>query len=344
MIKFVALKRLSIPLCVVPILVALGGLPANAVNGVICTQVTVPVSSVGTGPPDLNVAGTLCRPDWQTPRTVQLLVHGATYTRLAWDWPQSPSTYSYVQVAATAGYATLSVDRIGHGTSTHPPAANVTIQAGTTALHGVVTALRAGTVGGIAFQKVVWVGHSIGAVHGYDYGGRYTGIDAYVFTGSIHFIKVSWLDLIKNSLQPSSEPGYFTTIPGVRDDLYYRTAMADPAVIALDESTKDTLTDGEVQTAIALVNVPANQSPTLMINKPVLVFMGEFDNLVCGGPDGITCNQANVRAVEQPYFVNSPRLDVRTISGSGHNLSQHVNAPSPHWTIVNWIGQVAPPM
>jgi pimeloyl-ACP methyl ester carboxylesterase len=332
-----------VPLCAAPILATLlSTSPAHA--AVVCSQVTVPVSSVGTGPPDLQVAATLCRPDWQTPRVVQLLVHGATYSRGMWDWPYQPDTYSYVKAAVSQGYATLAVDRIGHGQSTHPPSENVTISSGTTALHGVVTALRAGTVGGITFQKVLWVGHSMGAIHGYDYGGRYTDVDAYLFTGNAHFIKPSWLDLIKNSLQPSNEgPGYLTTVPGTRDDLYYRPVMADPLVISQDEATKGVLTDGEVQEAIGLTFVPPTQSPTQAITKPVFVLLGEFDNLTCGSPDGLTCTKANVLALEAPYFTHAPKLDVVTVSGAGHSMMLHTNAPASHWAMINWARTVAPP-
>lgn len=347
MIRLNRLRRLSISLGIVPVLVALGGLPANAtaINAVICTQVNIPVSSVGTGPPDLNVAGTLCRPDWQVPDTVQLLVHGATYTRALWDWQQQPEIYSYVRPAVEAGYATLAVDRVGHGASTHPPSDSVNVSSGTTALHGVVTKLRAGAVGGIAFEKVLWIGHSMGAIHGWDYGGRYNDIDAYIFMADAHFLKQSWLNLIKDNVQSAGgpDPGYLRTIPGSKDDLFYRTSSANPAVIAQDEATTDTLTDGEVQQAVSLTLMPAAQSPTQQILVPVLVLMGEFDNLVCGPPDGITCTKANVLALELPYFTNSPRVEAITVSGNGHSML-HFNAPAANWAIINWARTVAPPV
>src|SRR5262249_16938746 len=88
---------------------------------VVCSMLTIRVPSVDGGPLDWKMAGTLCHPEnAPMPHTVQLLVHGATYTRAVWDWPQNPSTYSYVQAAVNAGYATFAVDRLGHGESTHP--------------------------------------------------------------------------------------------------------------------------------------------------------------------------------------------------------------------------------
>jgi pimeloyl-ACP methyl ester carboxylesterase len=319
--------------------------PADAAVQVVCSMITTRVPSVDGGPLDVKMGGTLCRPEGQPmPRTVQLLVHGATYTRTAWNWPQNPATYSYVQDAVNAGYATFAVDRLGHGESTHTPASTLTIQAGSTALHGVVTQLRNGTIGGTPFSKVVWVGHSLGAVHGYDYGGRYSDINAFVLSGSAHFIKQSWLNLITTSLQPADpSSGYLTTIPGRRDDLFYNTATADPAVITQDEALKDTITLAEVNSALPLVTVSPANSPTQNITVPVLIPMAQFDNLVCGGPDGITCTSTSIRNLELPYYTHAPSVTAQVTSGSGHQLSQHPTAPTAHSAILSWIQGVALP-
>lgn len=342
----IAIRRLFRSLCVVPFLAALSVAPAAAETdptGISCTNVTLPVPSTENGPADVAVSGTLCRPTWQTPNTVQLLLHGGTYTRAFWDWQQQPDTYSYMRAAVRAGYATFAVDRVGHGASTKPASADVTLERGNTALHGVVGHLRSGIVG-IPFQRVVWVGHSISAVAGYDYGGRYDDIDAYVFTGSVHFMKPSFLGAITNSLMPAGpDAGYLTTTPGTRDDLFYRPSNADPLVIAQDEAMKDTLTNAEIVSGLALLNVAPASSPTQQITRPVSVFMGEFDNLVCGGSDGITCTKANVLAMEAPYFTNASRLDVATISGMGHS-HLHLNAPALYSAMLNWTRIVAPPV
>jgi pimeloyl-ACP methyl ester carboxylesterase len=276
---------------------------------------------------------------------VQLLVHGATYNQIVWDWPQSPATYSYVRAAVTAGYATFSVDRLGQGASIHPPSAAVSVPAGATALHGVVIQLRAGGIGGSRFSKVVWVGHSVGSVLAYEYGGRYDDIDAYALTGSVHFMKQSWLGLTQSNLQPAGpDPGYLTTVPGSRAQLFYYSLTADPAVIARDEATKDTVTGAEFQTGVPLVFVPPDQSPTQRIHVPVLVAIGQHDNVACDGPDGLNCTNAEILRLERPYFPHAPRLDVSVIAGSGHMLSQHLTAPVAHLALVQWMVQVAPPL
>jgi pimeloyl-ACP methyl ester carboxylesterase len=303
-----------------------------------CQTVRVPVPSSLSGPADLEISGNLCYSGARVPDTVQLLVHGATYNSSVWDWSQNPQVYSYVHRATSVGYATFAVDRIGHGASSKPPSGTVSIPNGVAGLSEVVKLLRTGGIAGKTFKKVVWVGHSLGAVYAYQYGGQYSGIDAYVLTGSVHFMKPSWLELIQKSLQPAGpDQGYLTTIPGTRTDLFYYQPNADPAVIAQDEATKDTVTGAEVNSGLSLVFVPADQSPTKNIRVPVLVAMGEHDNLVCDDPDGIVCNTTNLANIEKPYFPNAPRLDFQVVAGSGHALSQHTTAVDAHINIQRWL-------
>lgn len=319
--------------------------PARADAGeVVCTNLTTTVSSTDGGPANLQLAGTLCRPNWGVPRAVQVLVHGATYNRIVWDWPQNPDLYSYVRAAARFGYATFSVDRIGHGASARPPSASVTISAGATALHGVVTKLRAGSLGGTAFSRVIWAGHSLGAVLAYEYGGRYSDIDAYLLTGSIHFMRPSWLAQIQSNVQPTgSDSGYLTTAPGTRGSLFYHLPTADPAVIAHDEATKDTVTAAEIQTGLPLVNTSPAQSPTRFVTVPVLVAIGQHDNVACGGSDGMTCTVITVTNLERPYFPSASQFTALVIANTGHALSQHTTAASTNGTLLAWATTVVPP-
>ncbi|MQA13040.1 MAG: alpha/beta fold hydrolase [Pseudonocardiaceae bacterium] len=148
--------------------------------GTECREVTVPVTIAGqTGP----IAGTLCVPPGAT--TVQVLVHGLSYGRYYWDLPYQHETYSYVQDAGQAGYATLAIDRLGIGESWHPASALVTYDSNANAVHQVVQAARGGDLGS-QFEKVVLVGHSLGSVIGYLEAGTYQDVDAAVFTGGGH--------------------------------------------------------------------------------------------------------------------------------------------------------------
>src|SRR5580704_3201861 len=123
-----------------------GGLPAPT-----CAAYTLPVRIADRGPADQTMWGQLCYRGDHEPGTVQLLVHGATYNHLYWNFPYGNGYYSYVDAATDAGYATFDVDQIGAGNSSHPPSSELTLDAGAVAVHDVVTALRSGAVDGHAF-------------------------------------------------------------------------------------------------------------------------------------------------------------------------------------------------
>ena len=109
------------------------------------------------------VFGKLCLPIGiaEGVKTVQLLTHGGTLDYTYWDIAPN---YSYVDVAAEAGYATFSYDRLGTGLSEHPdPIQVLQMPLQVEIIHGFVQMLRAGDLAGLTFEKVVGVGHSVGA-------------------------------------------------------------------------------------------------------------------------------------------------------------------------------------
>ncbi|KAI1394530.1 alpha/beta-hydrolase [Hypoxylon fuscum] len=80
--------------------------------------------------------------------------------------PSDPEvfSYSYVDVASAAGYATLSYDQLGVGNSDHPdPIQAVQATAQVAVTHALVGLLRNAELGGYRFDKVVGVGHSAGS-------------------------------------------------------------------------------------------------------------------------------------------------------------------------------------
>ena len=50
---------------------------------------------------------------------VHLLLSGATYGHVYWDFPVNSPLYSYTQALNAAGFATFNFDRIGIGVSDH---------------------------------------------------------------------------------------------------------------------------------------------------------------------------------------------------------------------------------
>src|SRR5262249_18720030 len=117
------LRRIAIGVGTVLAIGMIAVAPSSAVadsGNLHCTGHQVPVGMTDGGPLNLSMFGQLCYSGTQAPDTVQLLVHGATYNHLYWDFPYQRAHYSYVHFATAAGYATFSVDRIGAGQSSHP--------------------------------------------------------------------------------------------------------------------------------------------------------------------------------------------------------------------------------
>jgi hypothetical protein len=234
----------------------------------LCQALQVPVSLVEV--PGASLYGELCVPATGTPSAVQLLVHGATYNRYYSDWPYRPDFYSYVRQMVGAGYATLNIERLGYGRSTHPLSTLVTLANETEALRQVVDKLRSGEIGGRQFSRVIWVGHSLGTLYGWLEASVSQNIDAFVLTGLLHSVKASWLALANQSAYAAVldasfatsglDPGYLTFKPGTRSPLFYWTPTAEPNVIALDERLKDTVSGTEFGAAVPLFNSPPPQT------------------------------------------------------------------------------------
>ena len=310
-----------------------------------CETLQVPVSLAQV--PGATLYGELCTPAEGRPTAVQLLVHGATYNRYYSDWPYRPDFYSYVRLMVRAGYATLNIERLGYGQSTHPPSTLSTIQNGTEALRQVVEKLRAGQIGGHAFSRVIWVGHSLGTLYGWLEASVSRNVDAFVLTGLLHSVKPSWLALAFQSAYSAVadpkfatsglDPGYLTFRPGTRAPLFYWTPTADPNVIALDERLKDTVSATEFGAAVPLFDSPpAATAPSRAIRVPTLLVLGQHDRVMCD-EDGLICNQRNVANAEAPYYSPEARLRVLIAPNTGHDLQLHQTAPETGEAILDWL-------
>ncbi len=257
-----------------------------------CRDVQVPVALAEGQPADERIHGKLCTPSGKSPDTIQLLVHGGTYTGLYWEFPDpsgGTDRYNYAAAANKAGFATLAIDRIGSGRSSHPLSTKITVDSNIFTVHQVVEAIRGGEItapGGEQFHKVVYVGHSYGTGVGWylatDYGGD---LDAAVFTGGAHTGTVTALPVVYGSLYPAAldpkfagdglDPGYLTTLPGTRDEFLYKPARFDPALVEFDEKTKSTFTAAEAATGLQSAIRP------LDVRVPTLLVVGELDSFAC---------------------------------------------------------------
>lgn len=308
-----------------------------------CTETDVPVSVPGL---HAIVHGQLCEPPNDNPKTVQLLVHGGTYNRVYWDFPYQPDRYSYQRDMAKHGYATFAIDRLGTGGSTQPPSTALLHTTEASSIHQVVSHLRAGTVNGQRFNRVILVSHSVGTGVTTLEAATYHDVDGVILTGANHLISLPAIgtgaatDLHPTALDPQlrkthdTDPGYVTTKPGTRGQLFYATGDADPAVIATDEATKDQLSlPGMGPIALFGIILPA----TRRINVPVLLMIGEKDHLFCGPLAGNCSNAETLRQQEAPYFDPAAHLSTYVLPGAGHSLALHRNADKYREATRRWL-------
>lgn len=339
---FSSLRRLApVLLCAVAATVLVPSVARAEEGGLRCEEVTFPVTLSPSGADVYNVFGVLCSRGSIHHKTVQIALHGSTYGHLYWDWPFQPETYSYMRRATAAGYAVLSLDRIGIGRSDHPPAEDVTIEANAHVVHEIVQALRGGDLvvpsfGRIEAERVVLVGHSLGSVISIAEAATYADVDGVVLTGVTHTITPALGDIFAILYPASLDPrfagsgipdGYLTTLPGTRTIFYY-VPSADPAVIAVDEQTKETVTGAELATAPPALGLSTG------IHVPVLVVVGDFDQAFCNPP---SCTESDTLAIEPGFYPPDACAEAVAILGAGHDLNLQFQAQEAYDVVLEWM-------
>ncbi len=313
----------------------------------ICQSVYVPVALGAGQPAQYSIYGQLCLPTSGPGNAVQVLVPGATYSHVYWDFPYQPATYSYVRAMNAAGYSTFNIDRLGTGLSSHPDLSlvDVTMYTDAYVVHEIVQDLRAGLIGSRPFARVLLVGHSLGSGVVWIEAGTYHDLDGVIVTGLTHTLNAIGEVRILASFYPADLDtqfagagyglGYLTTEPGTRAGDFYDTSDADPNVIALDEATKATATDGQATTFAPLLL----DGISAQITVPVLLVVGQEDSVVCGLLATNCSSAATVLQTEAPYYSPQAQLQVAVIPNDGHDLALHKSAPLYFAATIAWALQ-----
>lgn len=201
------------------------------------------------------------------------------------------------------------------------------------------------------------VGHSMGSMTAINYAGGFPGeADGIILTGILHDINwpnaqslllanlypANWDPKLAEQFQRDGGFTYLTTWPGTRGSAFYYVPNADPAVIALDESLKQTTTTGELNTGPAVLF----SLISFQIEGPVQVVIGEFDSLFCGNV--VNCSdKAAVQDFEETKFSDSACLETAVINDAGHDLNLHMNANATYSQMLSWadrhVGSSADP-
>lgn len=299
-----------------------------------CRAIRFNVSLAEGEPAVYQVSGQLCSKPPLTGRVIHVLLSGATYGHVYWDFPLRPEQYSYVKTLTDAGYATLNLDRIGIGASDHPPADQVTVSANGFVIHQLVQALRDGRLG--RFSKVILVGHSIGSGVALVEASRYMDVDGLVVTGFLHTFGPAFFAVPATFYPAQNDPrfaarnlplGYLTTLPGTRGTLFYWGPSTEADVVALDEAMKETITIGEGSEFPGAV---ISRDIAQAIHVPVLSVVGQFDAIWCTPPD---CPEAQL---EPFYYAPQAQLEVHVLANTGHNLNLDLHAGAFFALVRDW--------
>lgn len=327
-----AITALGLGLLPVPAVQAAAQTTADPAS---CQELRFPVSVVGLAQ---TVSGTLCTPRGGA-NTVQVLVPGGLYNRTYWD---VPVRHSFRLAMNRAGYATLTVDRLGTGSSSRPPSVLLTALGQANAVHQVVQALRSGERGP-RFGKVILGGHSLGSAISVIEAATYRDVDGVLVTSMGHRLNALGIlpifaTFIPAVLDPAfrgttTDPGYLTTMPGTRFESLHEPGPYDGAVEAVEESTKDVVAPAELVDAALLGTVTPY---TRLVDVPVLTVMASGDPTFCG-PLATACgSSAELLRSEQPFYGPAARLEAYVLPGYGHSFNYAPNAPDYHEVVVRW--------
>jgi pimeloyl-ACP methyl ester carboxylesterase len=266
-------------------------------------------------------------------KTIQLLIHGALYDHHYWNFPYQPEKYSWVRYMTQAGYATLNIDRVGHGQSSKPASGKaLDLHVGAYTVHQVVQALRSGSMvahkfGRLKAERILLAGFSMGAFISTIEASSYNDVDGVILTGYAHDFGPGTSMAAANSYPAAFDPkfaglglpfDYLTTVPGAAwGDIFYHRPNADPKVIALDEQLKGLFTLGEV------MDLAPSFPASFGVRVPTLVAVGNYDTF--------PCLEANCQATgslndEASYYPPEACVEVELIPDAGHSLNLHLNA------------------
>lgn len=316
----------------------------------VCSAHTIPVTLSPTDTTVYNVAGRLCLRDnaLRGMKTVEVMVSGLTYDHNYFNISYSPNTYSYVYAATSRSYSTFNIDRLGVGLSDKPPADKLTVQSHAYVISQIIRKLRAGSIGGRAFTTVVGIGHSLGAGILQYLAGTETDTtgtpDYLIMSGWLHKGNTTTLGTLASALYLADlDPtfssaglptGYYTTMPNTRGGIFYNSSASETAMIDLDESLKQTGTLAERSTLAA----QRASAVALNIKVPVLLSVGQYDNLQCDEAAGLSCaSAAAILARESSYYSAKACLTAYMVIGAGHSVNLQGKARESYNYHHSWL-------
>lgn len=281
--------------------------------------------------------------------TLQVLVHGITYTLDYWSGDLPPGTsagqdeYSWIKYAANQGYPTLSIDRLCNGASSRPNGlvfCQLPLQA--EVIHAIVEAARNGTLPEAkqSFDKIICVGHSYGSLVANGHSTQYPDdVDAYIFTGYSDVLTQGEAGVAVLSLFLPAAVVSPTEFGGLLLDPTYLLSSSkngtksvefygdyDAEFVQYDLDHRGTVTLGEVATGTL------GQIPAPHFKGAVFVLNGNEDGIFCeDGPVQAlatvpgNCSKGYSSGVASHYPAAS-KFGYYNTANTGHCLNIHLTA------------------
>ncbi|KAK3349192.1 Alpha/Beta hydrolase protein [Lasiosphaeria hispida] len=297
-----------------------------------------------------TIMGTYCVPSNQTAskNVLQVLVHGITYGKDYWAGLGFADEFNWHLAANARGYATLAIDRLGHGENPQrpDPLAVVQPQMHVEVLHQLIAAVRTQSplsppsVLGRAYDKVVWVGHSYGSFLGSTIARQFPAdADAMVLMGfstTENFTDVltaAWTAAAHHAPADGNLPtGYLTLASEAGRAAVFYAGEFDPALPPLDFAREDTITDGEGAA------IPVLLEPAPGFTKPVFVATGAQDVFFCNFGSVAECETKLAKS--RPDFfpdVSEANFGIFAPDKTGHDIHLHFSAPRTYAAVHDFL-------
>ncbi|CAO1604876.1 hypothetical protein XANCAGTX0491_008417 [Xanthoria calcicola] len=276
-----------------------------------------------------NLSARICRPIPNrnvsaSSDTIQLLVHGATFSKIMWDFPYQPETYSWTKRMNEAGYTTIAVDLVGVGNSSFPDGLRESqTQVYVETVHQVIQQLRDGKVAGVKWRKIALVGFSIGGIVANSLSAQYpSDLNAIVLHGISWDTTWVYPAFLSGLQSPAAriDPGRWGSIPPQYQTQSTREAREasifygsfDRGILEADFYYRDFASLGAAMTfTYHLVDAPEYRGP-------VFLGIGENDSTFCGG----------TKCIGQPYelynrYPEASNHTVQVYESTGHLILFH---------------------
>jgi pimeloyl-ACP methyl ester carboxylesterase len=292
-----------------------------------------------------TISGTYCTPkNPQTAKALQILVHGITYNKTMWAGMGFGAPYDWHAAATARGYATLALDRLGHGANPQRPDPLTVVQPQLQLdlLAAIFAAARTTSALNVlhqAYEKVIFVGHSYGSFLGAALAAQHpSAADALVLTGYSSYLDFS--DVINADWVSAAEhdparfgaglaKGYVTMGDAAQRAGAFFAGAYDAAIPAVDFAGEDTLTVGEIGALGAILG------PAVSYEGPVLAVTAVEDAFFCEAPKE-KCEE-HLRATGPEAFPDAVSYDFFAPESTGHDLTLHYSAGETARRVHDWL-------